>query len=249
MAGHSKWSNIKRRKGAADAKRGKIFTKLSKEIMVSARIGGGDVDANPRLRLAVKEARANSMPADNIARAIKKGTGELEGGAIEEMVYEGYGPGGVAFILDVATDNQNRTLAEVRTIFDKSGGSLGKAGSVAYLFSRKGMLRFVSQTHQEETLMEAALEAGAEDFSTEDDHYVVYTAVADFHAVQEALEARDIRADAAELTMIPANTVACDQDLAEKTLKLLDKLEDHDDIQSVWANFDLSDEVLEALDR
>lgn len=249
MSGHSKWSTIKRKKGAADAKRSQIFTKLAKEITVSARLGGGDPDGNPRLRLAIQAAKAQSMPNDNINRAIKKGTGELEGGQIEELVYEGYGPGGVAFIMDVATDNQNRTIAEIRSMFDKSGGGLGKTGSVAFKFTRRGMLRFDAEKHTEDQVMEAAIEAGAEDVVTEGDRVVVYSSPNDFHTVKEGMEKAGFSTDESEIAMIPATTVACDPDTARSTLKLLDKLEDHEDIQNVWTDADIPDEVMAEIEE
>lgn len=248
MSGHNKWSTIKHRKGAQDAKRGKVFTKLGKELTVAAKIGGGDPDANPRLRLAMQRARAASMPADNIVRAIKRGTGELEGGQIDEVVYEGYGPGGVAFILEAATDNLNRTLAEVRNVIEKSGGSFAKSGAVAFLFNKKGMVRYDAAKYTEDRVMEAALEAGADDVVTEDDHIVVYCGPGDFHAVTEGLDAAGLESEASEITMIPSNTVACDVTLAKKTLKLLEKLEDNDDVTSVWANFEIPDEVMAELE-
>jgi len=248
MAGHSKWNNIKRKKGAADAKRGQLFTKLSKEIQVAARMGGGDPDANPRLRLAVANARASSMPVDNITRAIKKGTGELEGGEIEELVYEGYGPGGVAFMMEVATDNQNRTLGEVRKIFDKAGGSFAKSGAVAFLFDKVGRIRLDAGRWSEEQVMEAALEAGAEDVRTEDGQIVVQTAVADFHRVQQELEGAGFEVEASELAMIPSTHVSCDEDLAKRTLGLFEKLEEHDDVQHVWSNFDIPDAIMDRLE-
>jgi YebC/PmpR family DNA-binding regulatory protein len=244
MSGHNKWSSIKHRKGAQDAKRGKVFTKVSKELTVAAKMGGGDPSANARLRLALEHARAASMPADTVTRAIKKGTGELEGGQIEELSYEGYGPGGVAFIVDCTTDNSNRTLSEVRNIFEKSGGNLAKNGAVAFLFSRKGMIRFEAAQYPEDKVMEAALEAGADDVVTEGDHVVVYTGAPDFHRVKEALDAAGLTSVAAEMTMIPSNTVACNEELARKILRLHERLEDHDDVQAVHANFDIADEVL-----
>jgi YebC/PmpR family DNA-binding regulatory protein len=243
MSGHNKWSSIKHRKGAQDAKRGKVFTKVSKELTVAARMGGSDPTGNARLRLALEKARAASMPSDTVARAIKKGTGELDGGSIEELVYEGYGPGGVAFIIDVTTDNANRTSSEVRNMFEKSGGNLAKSGAVAFLFSRKGMIRYEASRFSEDKVMEAALEAGADDVVTEADHVVVYTAQADFHRVKEALDAAGLESVAAELTMIPSNTVVCNEDLARKTLRLQEKLEDHDDVQAVHANFEIPDEI------
>lgn len=248
MSGHSKWSTIKRKKGAVDAKRGRLFTKLTKEITVSARLGGGDPDANPRLRLAVSAARSASMPVDNITRAIKRGTGEIEGGQIDELVYEAYGPGGVAFIMDVATDNTNRTIAEIRSMFDHAGGSLGKTGSVAFLFTRRGMLRFDSAKYTAERIMDAAIEAGAEDVQTEDDQLVVYTEPNDFLGVKDTLEALELEPEVAEITMIPTTSVVCDEETARGTLKLLDRLEDHDDVQNIWTNFDIPDDIMEKLD-
>ena len=244
MSGHSRWSTIKRKKGALDAKRGKIFTKLAKELTVAARTGGGDPNGNPRLRLAIQTAKAAMMPGDNIQRAIRKGTGEDAGGAIEELVYEGYGPGGVAYIMDVATDNVNRTIAEVRSIFDKVGGALGKSGSVAFKFTKRGMIRFDASKYTEDQIMEAALDAGAEDVVTEEDRIVVYCTPHDFHSVQAGIEAKGLAAEEASLTMIPSTTVKCDLDIAKKTLALLEKLEDHDDIQNVWADCEIPDEVM-----
>jgi len=247
MAGHSKWSNIKRKKGAVDAKRGQLFTKLSKEIQVAARMGGGDPDANPRLRLAIATARSSSMPMDNITRAIKKGTGELEGGEIEELVYEGYGPGGVAFMLEVATDNQNRTLGEVRKLFDKAGGSFAKSGAVAFLFDRVGLIRFDATRYGEEQIVEAAIEAGAEDVYSEDEQVVARTAATELHQVQSAFEGLGFEVANCELAMVPTTTVACDEPLARSTLSLYEKLEEHDDVQHVWSNFDIPDDVFERI--
>ncbi|MCC7381792.1 MAG: YebC/PmpR family DNA-binding transcriptional regulator [Deltaproteobacteria bacterium] len=248
MSGHNKWSSIKHRKGAQDAKRGKVFTKISKELTVAARIGGGDPSGNPRLRLALANARAASMPSDTVTRAIKKGTGELGADQIQEMVYEGYGPGGVAFIVEVASDNANRTSSEVRNLFEKSGGNLAKSGAVSFLFNRRGMVRYDAAKYTEEKVMEAALEAGAEDVVAEGDHVVVYTEPARFHAVKEALDAAGLEALAAELTMVPTNTVACkDEDLARRTMKLMEKLEDQEDVQNVYANFDIPESLMAQL--
>jgi YebC/PmpR family DNA-binding regulatory protein len=249
MSGHSKWSTIKRKKGALDAKRGKIFTKIAKEITVAARMGGGDPGGNPRLRLAIQSAKAAAMPNDNIQRAIRRGTGEDAGGAIEELVYEGYGPGGVAYIMDVATDNVNRTIAEVRSVFDKAGGALGKSGSVAFKFTRRGMIRFDAGKYSEDQVMEAALDAGAEDVVTEEDRIVVYCTPPDFHAVQAGLEAKGLAAEEAALTMIPNMTVKCDLETAKKTLSLLERLEDHDDIQNVWADCEIPDDVMAQIEE
>ncbi|MCK6546842.1 YebC/PmpR family DNA-binding transcriptional regulator [Myxococcota bacterium] len=247
MSGHNKWSSIKHKKGAADAKRGKVFTKLSKEITVSARMGGGDPTGNPRLRLAIAAAKAASMPSDNISRAIKKGTGELEGGQIEELVYEAYAPGGIGLIIEVATDNQNRTISDVRNVLDKAGGNLAKSGSVARIFQRRGMIRFDGARFAEDKVMEAALDAGAEDVVTEGDHVVVYTTVGDLNTVKEAMEAKGMEIIAAESTMIPSTTVKCDVELAKKTLKLIEKIEDHDDVQNVFGNHEIPDDVMEQL--
>jgi YebC/PmpR family DNA-binding regulatory protein len=244
MSGHNKWSSIKHKKGAADAKRGKLFTKLTKEITVSARMGGGDPSGNSRLRLAIAAAKAASMPADNISRAIKRGTGEIEGGQIDELVYEAYAPGGIALIIDVATDNQNRTIADVRNMLDKAGGSVGKTGSVAFLFARRGMIRLDGAKYSEDKVMEVALEVGAEDVVTEGEHVVVYTAQAELNAVREAMVAKGLEPLVAEVTLIPSTTVKCDVELAKKTLKLIDKLEDHDDVQNVWGNYEIPDDVM-----
>jgi YebC/PmpR family DNA-binding regulatory protein len=245
MSGHNKWSSIKHKKGAADAKRGKLFTKLTKEITVAARMGGGDQSGNPRLRLAIAQAKQASMPGDNIQRAIKKGTGELEGGHIEELVYEAYAPGGIALVMDVATDNPNRTISEVRNLIDKAGGNMAKSGSVTFMFHRRGMLRFDSAKYSEDKVMEAALEAGAEDVLTEGDHVVVYTPQAQLNHVKEAMEKLGLESLAAEVTMVPQNTVRCgDVEQAKKTLNLISKLEDHDDIQNVWANYEIPDEIM-----
>lgn len=248
MAGHSKWSNIKRRKGAADAARARLFTKLAKEIIVSARLGGGDPSGNPRLRLAIQAAKSQSMPNDNIQRAIAKGTGALGGAALAELVYEGYGPGGVAFIVEAATDNPNRTAADVRYIFDKSGGNLGKTGSVAFLFDKRGAIRLPARRWSEERVLEVALEAGAEDVRREDEDHVVYAPPADVRSVADAMAAAGLEPESAEVVMIPQTTVRCDLELAQKTAKLLDRLEDHDDVQRVHGNFEIPDEIAEQLD-
>ena len=250
MSGHSKWSTIKRKKGAVDAKRGRIFTKLSKEITVAAKMGGPDINFNPRLRLAVQAAKAQSMPNDNITRALKKGTGELDGERIEEHVYEGYGPGGVAFLVETATDNTNRTLNDVRNIFDKSGGHMAKSGAVAFVFERRGMVRYESGRYTEDQVMEAALEAGADDVVTEGEHLVVYTEPSALHAVSAGLEAAGLEAEQTTFVMIPSTTVQVeDEDGARKTLRLLDRLEDNEDVQNVWANFEIPDEVMAKLEE
>jgi len=245
MAGHSKWANIKHRKAAQDAKRGKIFTRLIKEITVAARLGGGDPEANPRLRQAVDKALASNMPKDNIDRAIKRGTGELEGVSYEEVTYEGYAPGGVAVLVECMTDNKNRTVGEIRHAFSKGGGNLGEDGSAAYIFHKTGMLIFDGQSVDEDALMEAAMEAGAEDIQTEEGQQVVYTDPQEFEAVKAALAEGGFEPQVAEVTMKPDNTVRVEGDKAEKVLKLLDALEDHDDVQNVYANYDIPDEVFE----
>ena len=246
MAGHSKWANIKHRKGAQDAKRGKIFTKLIKEITVAARIGGGDFETNARLRLAVDKAKQGNMPKDNIERAIKKGTGDLDGVTYEEGIFEGYGPGGVAVIVEFLTDNRTRTVADVRHAFNKYGGSLGVSGSVAFMFDRKGQIIF-DQNHDFETIFEAALEVGAEDVKEEDDIFEVITDPSDFEAVRNALEASGLKSQSAEVTMIPQNMNPVEGKQAESLMKMIDVLEDNDDVQNVHANFDISDEEMERI--
>jgi len=247
MSGHSKWSSIKHKKMARDAKRGKLFTKLIREITVAARLGGGDVNANPRLRAAVAAARAASMPNENIERAIKKGTGELEGEAYEEVVYEGYGPGGVAVMLPCLTDNRNRTVAELRKIFERYGGSLGTAGCVAWMFHKKGLITVEKSALDEDRLMEIALEAGASDISEADDFFEVVTAPEQFEAVKQAIEAHGIPIVNAEVSLQPDTTVTVTGKDAEQTLKLVEALDDHDDVQSVATNFDIPREELERL--
>jgi len=243
MAGHSKWANIKHRKGAQDAKRGKVFTKLIKEITVAAKIGGGDLETNPRLRLAVDKGKQANMPKDNIDRAIKKGTGDLDGVVYEEGTFEGYGPGGVAILVEFMTDNRTRTVADVRHIFNKNNGNLGKDGSVAFIFERKGLLSF-STDSDFDTIFEASLEAGAEDVKDEGDIYEVITEPADFIEIREALVSGGLEPQTAEVTMIPANTVDLEGNQAEQMLKLMDMLEDNDDVQNVYANFDLSEQEI-----
>ncbi|MGQ9919873.1 MAG: YebC/PmpR family DNA-binding transcriptional regulator [Desulfobacca sp.] len=249
MSGHSKWSTIKRKKGAVDAKRGKIFSKLNKEIMVAARLGGGDPSGNPRLRAAIAAARAENMPKENIDRAIKKGTGELEGASnFEEVIYEGYGPGGVAVLVESLTDNKNRTVSEVRHLFSKYGGSMGEAGCVAWMFEKKGVIAFNKDAVAEDDLMEAALEAGAEDLQVGESEYEVITDLASFEKVKSALEARGFKYDMAEIQMHPKSTVrVAEEKPAQQLLKLMEMLEDHDDVQHVFANFDIPDSLLEAL--
>jgi YebC/PmpR family DNA-binding regulatory protein len=245
MSGHSKWSTIKHKKGAADAKRGKVFTRIIKEMTIAARLGGGDVEGNPRLRSAVAEAKANNMPKDNIERAIKRGTGELEGATYEEQIYEGYGPGGVAIIVETLTDNGNRTTPEIRHIFEKNGGNLGTPGSVKFQFDKKGYFAIEKSAVGEEKLMEIALEAGADDLQTEDaDVYEIYTAPDTFEPVREALEAAKVPTVEAKLGLIPANYVAVDEQKSKQIMRLLEMLDDHDDVQNVSSNFDVPAEMM-----
>lgn len=249
MSGHSKWSTIKRKKAKEDAKRGKVFTKLIKEISVAARDGGGDPDSNPRLRTAVDAAKGANMPSDNIDRAIKKGTGELEGVSYEEAVYEGYGPGGVALYVDCLTDNRNRTVSEVRHVLTKHGGSMGEAGSVAWMFTAKGQLYIDADHYDEETVFLEASELGAEDIVTEDKFHVVTTAVEDLHKVKDGLEKAGIDVKETEMVKVPGSTIQLDESDAGKVLKLMDALEDLEDVQQVSSNFDISDEVMAKLDE
>jgi YebC/PmpR family DNA-binding regulatory protein len=244
MSGHSKWSSIKHKKAARDAKRGKLFTKLIKEITIAARLGGGDINANPRLRTAVATAKQQSMPNDNIDRAIKKGTGELGGGQLEEIAYEGYGPAGVAIIADVLSDNRNRTVADLRFIFSRHGGNLGESGCVAWMFKKRGVITIEKDVADEDRLIELALEAGADDVVSEDDGYQVMTAPDKLNVVREAIEKARIAIVSAEVAKIPENTVSVTGHAAEQVLKLMEDLEDHDDVQSVAANFDMDDEVM-----
>ncbi len=245
MSGHSKWSTIKRKKEATDQKRGKIFTKLIKEIMIAAKQGGSDEEANPRLRQAISAAKAANMPQDNIKRAIQKGTGELPGQTFEESTYEGYGPGGVAIMMDVMTDNKNRTVAEIRHLITKYGGNLGENGSVAWMFDRKGIIAVERGDVDEDTLFEAALEAGAEDFnSDEDDAYIVTTEPTALVSVREALEEQEYTIAASDLEMIPKNTQKVEGAAAEKLMTLMELLEDHDDIKNVFSNFDIDEDLI-----
>jgi YebC/PmpR family DNA-binding regulatory protein len=245
MSGHSKWSSIKHKKAKTDAARGKIFTKLIREITVAARSGGGDIDANPRLRLAVQTAKAANMPNDNIQRAIKKGTGELEGVTFEEYSYEGYGPAGVGMIIDVLTDNRNRTTAEVRHALTKHGGSLGETNSVAWNFDTRGVIRVDGERCDEDTVMNAALEAGAEDVEESEGSYEVYTAPAELAAVSEALREGNLPIVSAAVEKVPKTLVKLDGDEARRMLRLMEMIEDLDDVQSVSANFDIPDEILQ----
>jgi YebC/PmpR family DNA-binding regulatory protein len=246
MSGHSKWSTIKHKKGAADAKRGKIFTRIIKEMTVAARMGGGDVEGNPRLRSAIVDAKANNMPKDNIDRAIKKGTGELEGAAYEELTYEGYGPGGVAVIVETMTDNTNRTTPEIRHAFEKAGGNMGTPGSVRFKFEKKGHFAIEKSAVNEDTLMEIALEAGADDMQTDDPEvFEVYTRPDSFEAVREALEKSKIPTLEAKLGMIPAIYVKLDEAKSKAMMRLLETLDDHEDVQNVYSNFDVPEEMME----
>ncbi|MCE5283160.1 MAG: YebC/PmpR family DNA-binding transcriptional regulator [Deltaproteobacteria bacterium] len=248
MSGHSKWSTIKRKKGAIDSARGKLFTKLIKEVTLAARLGGGDMEGNARLRTAVLAAKEVNMPKDNIERAIKKGTGELEGGAAyEEVTYEGYGPAGVAVIVEVMTDNKNRTVAEIRHIFSKHGGNLGENGCVSWMFDKKGSIVLDKKTVGEDALMEVALEAGAEDVRDQETEWEVITDPAAFEAVKKAIDDKKWKYLEARVGMIPQNTIRMEAGKAEQMLKLMEKLEDNDDVQNVYANFDIPDEIMEKL--
>ena len=245
MSGHSKWSTIKRKKGVADAKRGKMFTKLIKEITISAREGGGDPGANPRLRLAIDNAKAANMPADNIDRAIKKATGELEGVTYHELMYEGYGPGGVAMLIEVATDNKNRSVAEVRHLFSKYNGSMGENGSVAWMFDRKGIITLPIQNKTEDEIMDIVLEAGAEDLQTEDDYFEVQTDLESFEPVRKALVAAEMQIENASLQWIAKNTINVSGDDAEKVMKIIEAMDDSEDVQNVYSNADFDEELIQ----
>jgi len=245
MSGHSKWSTIKHKKAAKDAKRGKIFTKLIKEITVAARMGGGDINANPRLRTAVLTARGSSMPSENIERAIKKGTGELEGVTYEEIQYEGYGPGGVAIIAQVLTDNKNRTVSEIRRLFSKHGGNMGETGCVGWMFDKKGILTVDKSKVDEDRLMDIALDAGAEDVRDEGEVFEVIAQPEDFEKVKERLDQEKIAVTSAQVSLVPKNTVDVDAKNVEQVLKLSEELEDHDDVQNVAANFNIPDELMD----
>jgi YebC/PmpR family DNA-binding regulatory protein len=247
MSGHSKWSTIKHKKGAADAKRGKVFTRILKEMTVAARMGGGDPIGNPRLRAAIAEAKANNMPKDNIERAVKRGTGEIEGVTYEELTYEGYGPGGVALIVEAMTDNTNRTTPEIRHIFEKNGGNLGTPGSVRFQFERKGYFAIEKGAVGEDKLMEVVLEAGADDLQTDDaDAYEVFTSPENFEQVRQALEKNDIATTEAKLGQMPQNYIKLDENKSKSMMRLLEMLDDHDDVQNVWSNFDIPEELMES---
>ncbi len=239
MAGHSKWKQIKRKKAVTDSRRASHWTKLIREITVAARSGGGDPGGNPRLRLAMDAARAANMPNENIDRAIKKGTGELEGVAYEEVTYEGYGPGGTALLIEASTDNANRTVAEIRHVFSRNAGNLGAGNSVAWMFDRRGLIGVDAAGKDEDRAMEDALDSGADDFAREGDQFIVSTSVATFHSVQDALKSRGYRVDSAELAQVPRNTVKVEGEDASRILRLVDALEELDDVSKVFSNFDI----------
>ena len=247
MSGHSKWASIRHKKGAVDAKRGKIFSKLIKEITVAARLGGGDPEGNPRLRVAVQAAKAQNMPKDNIARAIKKGTGELAGTSYEEYNYEAYGPGGVALMMNCLTDNKNRTIADIKHIFERHGGNLGEPGCVSWMFEQRGLVVFEKKSVEEEKLLDLALEAGAEDIKESETQFEVLTDPADFESIKKVFDDEGLSYSLAEISMIPQNTVKLEGRDAERVLGLLEALEENDDVSQVYANFDIPDEVMEAL--
>ncbi len=244
MSGHSKWASIKHKKAAQDAKRGKIFTKVIRELSAAARLGGGDPDANPRLRNAVSDAKGVNMPADNIKRAIMKGTGELEGATYDEISYEGYGPGGVAILLEILTDNRNRSVSELRHIFSKNGGNIGESGCVAWMFSRKGYLVVEKSKASEDDLLDIILEAGAEDLREDGSNYEIFTPPDKYEDVVEALKNNKIEIAASNLGQIPQNYVKLEGKQAQQLLHLMEELEDHDDVQNVWANFDIDEEEI-----
>ena len=248
MAGHSKWAQIKRAKAVTDAARGRTFGKMGREIAVAARLGGGDPNFNARLRTAIAAAKAVNMPASNIERAIQRGTGELPGMSFEEATYEGYGPGGVALLMECVTDNTNRTVAELRHRIEKSGGNLGQSGSVAWMFERKGQISVDAERYSEDAMFESAIAAGAEDLITEGDRHVLTTAVAEFHVVQDALKESGIEIAEAELAWLPGNSIRVEGKEAERLLRLIEDLEEHDDVMKLWANFEVDDEAFAALD-
>jgi len=246
MSGHSKWHSIKHKKAAIDSKRGRAFTKFIKEITIAARIGGGDPEGNPRLRKAIADAKTLNMPADNIKRAIMKGTGELEGGQLEEIMYEGYAPGGVALIAEVVTDNRNRTVSEIRHVFSKNGGNMAEAGAVSWMFSKKGYIVIEQSRADEDTLMSLAIEAGADDFVPEGSTFEIYTSPNAFDSVLTALKQKGIETASAEISMIPQNYVKVEGKTAQAVLKLMEALDEHDDVQHVYGNFDIEESELEA---
>jgi YebC/PmpR family DNA-binding regulatory protein len=246
MSGHSKWHTIKHKKGAADAKRGKVFTRIIKELTVAARNGGGDPDTNPRLRTIIAEAKANNMPSDNIKRAIRRGTGEEPGVSYEEAQYEGYGPGGAAVIIDVLTDNKNRTVGELRHMLTKYGGNLAETNAVAWMFSKKGYIVVPKEKADEETLMAAVLEAGGDDLRDDEDNWEVLSAPESFQSVLEAVKNLGIEPAAAEISMIPQNYLKLEGKQAQQMVKLMDVLDEHDDVRQVWSNFDIEEKEIEA---
>jgi YebC/PmpR family DNA-binding regulatory protein len=248
MSGHSKWASIKHKKAATDSKRGKLFTKIIKEMTVAARQAGGNPDTNPSLRLAISKAKQANMPADNIDRAIKKGTGELEGVNYEKVMYEGYAPAGIALYVEALTDNKNRTTAEVRNIFSKFGGNMAGAGSVSWMFESKGYIIIDKSAIAEDALMSIALDSGAEDLAVEGDTFEIKTLPQDFEAVKQALEDKSIKVESAELTMIPKSTIKVSEDKARQILALVDAMEDNDDVQNVYSNFDIPEDILKKLE-
>lgn len=247
MGGHSKWANIKHRKGAQDAKKGKIWTKQVREITIAAKIGGGLVENNPRLRKAIDDARSTNMPADNIKRAIQKGTGEIPGAQYEELTMEGYGAGGVAIYCEGTSDNRNRTTNEVRRVFEMNGGNMGTQGCVGFLFERRGVITVAKDAMSEDAMIELALELGADDVKTDESGYEILTAPPSFDAVKDGLKAKNIASQSAEISMVPKTLVAVDRAAAEKNLKLIEALEEHDDVSNVYANFDIPDAVMEKM--
>lgn len=248
MSGHSKWATIRHKKAAVDAKRGKIFTKLIKELTVAARIGGADPEGNPRLRAAILAAKAENMPGANIERAIKKGAGDMEGVNYEEINYEGYGPGGVAILVDVMTDNRNRAASEIRHVFSRNGGNLGEAGCVAWMFEKRGVIVFSKEKYTEDEIMETALDAGADDVRDQGDELEVVTSLSEYEAVKGAFDSKGMTYDLAEISMVPQTTVRVeDEKAAQQLMKLMNALEDLDDVQNAYANFDIPDEILNAV--
>jgi len=247
MSGHSKWATIKRKKAANDAARGKIFTRLIKEITIAARDGGGDPEGNPRLRLAISNAKANNMPADNIKRAIQKGTGELPGTSYEEVTYESYGPGGVAILINVVTDNKNRTVSEIRHLLSRNNGKLAEVGSVAWMFEKKGVINVAKENHSEDDVLNVVLDAGADDLKTEDNYFEIITSPETFFPVKKALEEKNYKIESAELQMVPKDTIKLEGKDAEQCLKLMEALEEHDDVQNVYSNFDIDEKIIASL--
>ncbi len=249
MSGHNKWAKIKHKKAGTDAQRGKLFSRLIKEITIAAKNGGGDVNGNPRLRLAVQTAKDNNMPADNIKRAIQRGTGELPGVTYEEITYEGYGPGGVAVMIELVTDNKNRTVAELRHLLDRNNGKLAEAGSVAWMFQKKGSIEVPKSAIGEDDLLNIILEAGADDMKAEEDYYDITTSAEAFEAVKKAVEEKGLKVNNSSLQLLPQNTIRVEGKEAEQVLKLMEALEEHDDVQNVYANFDIDDSVLAQINQ